>query len=301
MSLLKNVIKGKINVPQFVLIFGPDGIGKSSFGAEAPNPIFLGTENGTSNLDVARFQAPKKFSDVLAAISELTNESHEYKTLVIDSLDWLEPIVWETVCADGGWKSIEDAGYGKGYVLALNKWLEMIKSLNHLRDVKKMNIVLIAHSQIKVFNDPSQPQSYDRYQLKLNDKAAALFREAVDVVLFATYETFVKKDGAAAKAKAFGDGKRVVFTERRPSFDAKNRMGLPFELPLSWDAFLEAQKKSNPDRILSLKQDIEDLISACEKADKKKLMQAAYKNAGDNQEKLNDVLNRIRVTLGGGN
>ena len=297
MSLLKNVIKGKIQTPQFVLIFGLDGIGKSSFGAESPNPIFLGTENGTSNLDVSRFPAPKSYADILTAISELTTEKHDYKTLVIDSLDWLEPIVWNSVCTDGGQKSIEDFGYGKGYVLALKKWQDMISALANLRETKKMNIILIAHSQIKVFNDPSQPQSYDRYQLKLNDKAAALWREAVDAVLFATYETFVKKDGVNSKAKAFGEGKRVVFTERRPSFDAKNRMGLPFEIALSWDAYIAAQNSSVPDKLKTIRQDIEDLIAACDKPDKKKLMEAAYKNAGDNQEKLSEVLNRIKVTL----
>lgn len=296
--LLKNVTKGKIALPQFILIYGGDGLGKSTFASQAPDTIFLGTEDGTSNLDVSRFPSPKDFGDVLEAVNQLITEKHDYKTLAVDSLDWLEPLVWATVCAEGNQKSIEDFGYGKGYVLALKKWQDFIAALKKLREVKKMNIILIAHSQVKVFNDPSQPQSYDRYQLKLNDKAAALFREAVDAVLFATFETFVKKDGAMSKAKAFGDGRRVVFTERRPSFDAKNRMGLPFEIALSWDAFIAAQNESKPDKILILKQDITDLIAACDKPEKRKLMQAAFENAGDNQEKLTEVLNRIRVTLG---
>lgn len=295
--ILNNVIKGKISSPHFVLIYGTDSVGKSTFGSGAPSPIFLEMENGSDNLDVARLKI-KSFDDINSAIDGLLKEQHDYKSVVIDSLDWLEPLVWNHVCSKNGHKSIEDFGFGRGYVMALKEWQDFIAALKKLREVKKMNIILIAHSQVKVFNDPSQPQSYDRYQLKLNDKAAALFREAVDAVLFATFETFVKKDGAMSKAKAFGDGRRVVFTERRPSFDAKNRMGLPFEIALSWDAFIAAQNESKPDKILILKQDITDLIAACDKPEKRKLMQAAFENAGDNQEKLTEVLNRIRVTLG---
>jgi len=294
--LLKNVTKGKIDVPHFVLVFGPDGVGKSSFGAGAPSVIFLGTEEGTSNLDVARFPAPNKFSDVVQAIEELSKENHDYKTLVVDSLDWLEPLVWSAVCTEGGQKSIEDFGYGKGYVLALKKWQEMIGALKVLRAQKKMNIVLIAHSHVKVFNDPSQPASYDRYQLKLNDKAAALFREAVDAVLFANYETFVKKEGNA-KAKAFGDGARVIFTERRPAFDAKNRMGLPFQIPLSWADYVSACSASNPDQTKIIKSDISDLIETVTDKSLKEIMQKTFLEAGENVEQLKVILNRIRTRL----
>jgi len=294
--MLNKVIKGKIQSPHFVLIYGTDSVGKSTFGASAPNPIFLEMESGSDNLDVSRLKI-KSFEELNQALNSLLTEEHDFKSVVVDSLDWLEPLVWTAVCQEGGQKSIEDFGYGKGYVLALKKWNDLILTFKKLREVKRMNIILIAHSQIKVFNDPSQPQSYDRYQLKLNDKAAALFREAVDSVLFATFETFVKKDGNMSKAKAFGEGKRVLFTERRPSFDAKNRFGLPFELPLSWDAYVSAKNDSKPDNLKMIRQDIEDLIATCEKLDKKELMQKAYAQAGDNIEKLNEVLNRIKVTL----
>lgn len=298
MSIANSIIRGKINVPDFLLIFGTDSVGKSSFGAGAPNPIFLEIESGSNFLDVARFPVVKNFKEVQANISFLTTEEHDFKTLVVDSLDWLEPLVWARVCDEQKVKSIEECGYGKGYVFALSIWQEFISSLKLLRSKRNMNIVLIAHSHIKPFNDPSQPAAYDRFMLKLNDKASALFREAVDAVFFATFETFVKSDGNK-KAKAFGDGRRVIYTERRPAWDAKNRMGLPFEMPLSWASYVEAKSASKPDNLKVIKQDIEDLIEACEKADKKKLMTAAYKNAGDDAEKLNEVLNRIRVTLGG--
>jgi len=103
-----------------------------------------------------------------------------------------------------------------------------------------MNIILIAHAQIKTFADPAQPTGYDRYQLKLNEKAAAVLREAVECVLFATYETTVVKEKGDKKGRGVGDGERVMYTERRPAFDAKNHFDLPFEMPLSWKAYAEA-------------------------------------------------------------
>lgn len=296
MSLLNKVTKGKIELPHFLLIYATDGIGKSTFAAQAPSPIFVGTEDGSSNLDVARFPSAKSFADVKEAIHSLIHETHEYKTLAIDSLDWLEPLVWAEVCSEGGQKSIEEFGYGRGFTIALTKWQQFIGQLKTLRDTKKMNIILIAHAQVKAFHDPSQPSSYDRFQLKLNDKAAALFREAVDTVLFATYETFVKKDGTQ-KAKAFGDGKRVVFTERRPAFDAKNRSGLPFEIPLSWADYIKACQTSGPDQLSNIKQDIQDLIETVTDKDLKALMSKTFIDAGDDLETLKVILNRIRARL----
>jgi hypothetical protein len=162
-----------------------------------------------------------------------------------------------------------------------------------------MNVVLVAHSEIKSFSDPSQPQSYDRYQLKLHQKSAAVLREAVKAVLFATYETFVKKDKGQSKARAFGDGKRVIFTERRPSFDAKNRLGLPFEIALSWSDYVTAASVSKPDQTKLIKQDIEELIETVKEPELKALMQKSYQDAGENVDNLKVVLNRIRTRLGG--
>jgi hypothetical protein len=240
---LAQVKKGRVLLPHFVLIYGVDGVGKTTFAAEAPNPVFIGTEMGFGQLDVARFPTPKNFQEVLATIQLLLNEKHDYKTLVIDSLDWLEPLVFAHVCAKHGWKSIEDPGYGKGYVEANNAWLELIGLLKKLR--VKMNVILIAHAAIRTFTDPEQNAAYDRYQLKLAGQgaktdASALWREAVDNVLFANFEVSTTQAKGERKAKAFGDGSRIIYTERRPAFDAKNRFSLPFELPLSWEEYAKA-------------------------------------------------------------
>lgn len=298
MSLLSQVVTGKIDAPHFVLIYGPDGVGKTSFAAAAPKPIFLGTEEGTNSLDVARFPVMHDFDEASQAIKELTDGKHDYQTLAVDSIDWLETLVWKKVCKTHGQTSIEDFGYGKGYAYALQVWKEWIESVKALRRVRKMNVVFVAHSQVKTFNDPSQTAAYDRHQLKLNDKAGALFREAVDAVFFATYETFVKEE-KGKKAKAFGDGKRVIFTERRPGFDAKNRMGLPFEIPLSWNDYVAVSANSNPDQVKIICSDIEELIEGVTDLELKKIMQKAYVDAGKDPQRLREILNRIRTRLGG--
>jgi len=236
-SLLAQVKSGRIKQNHFVVIHGIDGVGKTSFGAEAPAPIFIGPEKGFGTLDVPHFPEPEKFDDILEQIETLLNEDHQYKTLCLDSLDWLEPLVWNKVCEDAGVTQIEEAygGFGKGYVAANRYWSDLIGRLNRLR--KEMNIIGIAHSYIKPFTDPNENESYDRYIIKMNEKAASLWREAADTVLFANFDVRVLKKKGQSKAHATGDGRRVMFTERRPAFDAKNRFGLPFKMDLSWALF----------------------------------------------------------------
>jgi len=138
----------------------------------------------------------------------------------------VEPLIWKAVCDEGKVETIEQyaGGYGKGYVRALDLWRTLLKELSLLND--KMHVLLIGHAQIKSFQDPELPTAYDRYQLKINDKAAALVREAADAVLFARFETeLVKTNG---KTRAYGEGNRIMYTESRPGWDAKNRFNLPF-------------------------------------------------------------------------
>lgn len=296
MSFLDRVIKGKLDKPQLVLLYGPDGIGKTSFGADAPNPIFLGAEDGTANLDVARFPAPTCYGDILDSIKELIEEKHEYKSLVIDSLDWLEPLVWNQVCKDGQKKKIEDFGYGKGYANALEEWRKMISLLDTLRATRKTNIILIAHSQVKTFHDPSQLEGYDRYQLKLNEKASALFREFVDSVLFANYETFLKSNDQK-KVKGLGDGSRKIYTQRRPAFDAKNRAGLPFELPLSWESFYEACQSGNPKEINTVRENINSLLENILDETLKGKVIASVEAAKDDNQKLLKIEDKLKTLI----
>lgn len=238
-GILSTISRGKRPRHIFALIYGTDGVGKSFFASNAPNPIFIGAEKGTEQLDVARFPQTDSIGELLAQIRALQTEKHEFDSVVLDSLDWVEPLIWKAVCQEGKVETIEQyaGGYGKGYVRALDIWRRLIRELSVLND--KMHVLLIGHAQIKSFQDPELPTAYDRYQLKINDKAAALVREAADAVLFARFETELVRDNGS-KAKVRGEGNRIMYTESRPGWDAKNRFNLPFCMALDWKTFGEA-------------------------------------------------------------
>lgn len=300
MSLLNQVKKGKVRQPLLALVYGVDGVGKSSLGASAPDPIFLGTEKGTANLDVARYPTPTSFKSVLEAIQDLTTNKHDYKTLVIDSLDWLEPLVWEQVCVDNDFKNIEAAGYGKGYVLANQYWIKMIHALGRLREVRSMNVVAIAHSQIKTAKDPSQQAEYDRFQLKLNDKAAALWREFVDVVLFYNFQVYTKTD-RNGKTKAFGEGERILYTERRPGFDAKSRFSLPFEIEVAhanpWRSLMDAVDASLADDPAVTARKIEALLAEITDEALKGKVRGYVETSANDPARLSAILQKLELQM----
>jgi hypothetical protein len=292
MSLLSKVTKGRIEKPFLLLIHGAPGVGKSTFCADAPNPIFLGTEDGTANLDCARFPAISKFADAQQAVRELAESKHDFKTLVIDSLDWLEPMVFAQVCSDSQSESIESAlgGYGKGYVAALDKWRGFIAQLGGLRD-RGMNVLVIAHSQVKKIDDAVENKAWDRVTLKLNEKASGLWQEFVDCILYATYQVHTKAD--QNKTRAYSDGSRVLLTEWRPTFVAKNRYGLPFELPLSWDSFADAVKAGKPEDPAVLKRQITEMLSSLPDKKMAETVRAHMEKLGDDSVALAKVVNRL--------
>jgi hypothetical protein len=242
---LDALVKGKQQAPIRVLLFGVEGIGKSTFGADAPSPIFLGAEDGTSQLDVTRFPQPSAWTDVLDAVRTLQNEEHSFKTLVLDTVDWAEPMLWSHICKRDGQESIEAYGYGKGYQAALDEWRIFLAALERLRAAKGMHVLLLAHSAIRPFKNP-EGEDFDRYELKLNAKAGGLLKEWCDAVLFANFETFASKDSKTKRVRGVSTGARLIYTERRAAYDAKNRYGLPDQLPLSWADFFAAVQSGQP-------------------------------------------------------
>lgn len=297
MAMLDKVISGKVSRPYLVLIYGPDGVGKTTFAADAPKSIFIGKEAGSDSMDVSRFPEPTTYQDIISCIDELRTTEHEYRTLVIDSLDWIEPLVWQAVCKEDGVSSIEKVGggYGKGYTEANAYWMKMMDRIKMLRDAKSMHVIVIAHSQVKAFNDPSQPVPYDRYQLKLNEKAAGLWREFVDVVGFANYEVYTKTDPTGKKSKAFGDGARKLFTERRPAYDAKNRLNLPSELALSFAEFHARASEGKTEDASKILSHIDELSKLVQDPEVKSKITESVKRASDNPATLTKILNRLRV------
>lgn len=289
---LKSITTGKQQVPYRVVLYGPEGIGKSTFAAGAPAPVFLGEHGGTAHLDVARFPAPEAWGDVFAALNELAGE-HQFKTLVIDPLDGLEPLVWAHVCAEGGKKTIEDFGFGKGYVQAQAEFQRFLDALNMLSHAKGMNIIILAHSHVRAFRNP-QGEDYDTYELKMHNKSAAIVRGWPDAVLFANYETFTRElDG---RIKAVGDGSRIVHTEARPAFHAKNRYGLPFTLPLSWEDFDAAAKAGAPEAVAKLQKEIKAAIELLTNGSVEQA-KGHLERAGDDPAKLAKLLDWTMAKL----
>jgi hypothetical protein len=228
--------------PARILVYGVAGVGKTTFGTSADKPVVLPTEDGLGKIKVPSFPLARSLDEVMEALAALYSEPHEYKTVVVDSLDWLEPLVWQRACKDNGWRSIEDPGYGKGYIAALDLWRQYLDGLNALRGERGMTVIQIAHADIKRFDSPEH-EPYDRYGVKLHARASALLQEHSDVVLFANYRiSTVKADVGFNKkvTRALGSGERVLYTAERPAFLAKNRYGLPDVLPLDWQAFAAA-------------------------------------------------------------
>ncbi len=232
MSLLAQVHSGRRHRPPRLLIYGTEGIGKSTLAAQAPGAIVIPTEDGLDQIDCDSFPLARSFDDVLAYLTALATEEHEYKTVVIDSADWLERLIFDQVCKQYGAKSIEkvDGGYGKGYVHALTQWRQVIDALRYLREQKGMIVVLLAHAKIEKFADP-ESTSFDRFSPRLNKNAAALLCEWCDAILLAT------REHGAAKGEKSG-GERILRCVGTPACLAKNRYDLPETLPLAWPALM---------------------------------------------------------------
>lgn len=241
-------------MPPRVLLYGVEGIGKSTFGAQAPKPIFIQTEDGLNEIDCDKFPLATRYDEVIAALADLRREEHDYETVVIDSLDWLERLVFDKLCAEHNAPSIEHVagGYSKGYTLALSYWREVIEHLNALRNQRGMVVLLIAHSKVERFEDP-ESSPYDRYSPRLHKHAAALVSEWCDAVLFATRKMRTQSEDAGfgrkrTTAHAIGKagGERILRCVGGPSCVAKNRYGITEELPLSWAAFMQALSTHQP-------------------------------------------------------
>lgn len=217
--------------PPRVLIYAPPGMGKTSLAAEFPAPVFIDIEQGIpGELNVATFgEGVVSFDGVMEAIGSLYTGDHSFQTVVLDSLDKFEPLLWAKVCADKKWASIEEPGYGKGYVEADRYWREVLDGLNALRRDRAMTIVFIAHSTIERFESPTSAP-YNRYDVRLHKRALALVQDDVDAILFVNHDATLKTDDMGFNKKhthAAGGSTRWIYCEGRPAFTAKNRYGLP--------------------------------------------------------------------------
>lgn len=221
------------------ILYGPEGIGKTSLAAQFPDPLFIDTEGSTKHYDVKRLkngEAPSSWQEFISMI-RWVRDTRPCSTLVIDTADWAARIAGTAVLQEHNKKGIEDFGYGNGYVYQLEKYGDMLDELTLVQEAG-INVVVTAHAEIKKFEDPGEMGAYDRWELKLlkrgNANIASLTKEWADMVLFLNYKVIaVKADERGNKFKGQG-GQRVMYTEHRPAWDAKNRFNLPLELPLDY-------------------------------------------------------------------
>lgn len=240
---LRSIRSGKeVRPPRFV-VYGTHGIGKSTFAASAPAPVFIQTEDGLGTIDTSAFPLATDISQVYEAIGTLLSEPHEFQTVVLDSLDWLENLIVRKIEST---HDAKDLAYGRAAVLAAEEWRQVLAGFNALRNDRSMAVIFLSHCQIKRFDSP-EVEPFDRYMLKLQDRSSALVQEWADAVLFANFKTFVQKaDVGFNKTVSRGvtTGERVLYCTESPSRLAKNRFGLPDELPLAWGALQAAIAQS---------------------------------------------------------
>jgi hypothetical protein len=229
------ILSGKQANALKTVIYGPEGIGKSTFAAAFPEPLFIDTEDSTKFMDVRRFRKPQSWAELLEQVRYARDTPGLCRTLVLDTADWAEQLCSDSICASKKLSGIEDIGYGKGYVYLVEDFGKLLNLLGELTG-KGINAVLTAHAAMRKFEQPDELGAYDRWELKLQKKTAALVKEWSDLLLFANYKTMsvaVDKDGKRHKAQG---GKRVMYTTHHPCWDAKNRQGLPEEMPLDFRA-----------------------------------------------------------------
>ena len=226
------ITKGKLKKAKKIVIYGPEGIGKSTFASQFPDPVFIDTEGSTGNLDVARFDAPSSWQMLMDEVEYVIKNPDCCKTLIIDTADWAEQLCINGILDKYKKSGIEEFSYGKGYTYIKE---EFGRLLNKLSDVveKGVNVVVTAHAQMRKFEQPDETGAYDRWELKLSKQSTPLLKEWTDMLLFANYKTYVVKiDG---KNKAQGGG-RVMYTTHHSCWDAKNRYSLAEELPFTYDS-----------------------------------------------------------------
>lgn len=230
--------------PVRINIQGIDGIGKSTFGSDADSSIFIQAEDGLGFIkNAARFPVANTWEEIRAQIAELMQEDHEFKTVVLDTTDAAAKLAEEFVIKENNWKSANDpkASYGAFYVAEENAWRHLLQGLNFCHTDRKMNVILLSHVGDKVVNDPTVGE-YRAYQMRNNKKVNALIKDWVDFNLFADYDKTLNSDGTARSS-----GNRFLYTRYSMGFEAKARLAIPEQLPLSWDAFITAYKTAlNP-------------------------------------------------------
>jgi len=232
MQISHGIIGGAMKV----VVYGPEGIGKTTFASCFPDPIFIDTEGSTARFNLRRTPRPQSWAELMEQVGYFLYNPKALGTLVIDTGDWAERLCKRHVCAQNQQKSIEGFGYGKGYVYLAEEYGRLLDSLEELKN-RGVHVVLNCHAAMRKFEQPDEMGTYDRWELKLEKKTAPLVKEWADMILFANYKTYVVNvdgQGAAKGRNKAQGGARMMYTTHNPCWDAKNRDGLPDELPFDY-------------------------------------------------------------------
>ena len=226
-----NIKSGKLTRPQKLVIYGPEGIGKSTLASQAPHPLFIDTEGGTAHMDVRRIENPTSWEQLISTVKEVAAEPSICETLVLDTADWAEAICVKDVCAKYKKSGIEEFGYGKGYVYVAEEFSRLLAAFDLVVNAG-INVVITAHAKMRKFEQPDEMGAYDRWEMKLSKQVAPLLKEWCDTLLFLNYKTYVvTADNDTKKAQG---GKRVMYATHHVCWDAKNRTNLPDEMDLDF-------------------------------------------------------------------
>lgn len=283
-----DIIRGKVETAKKVIVYGPEGVGKTTFACGAPKPLVIDPSGGSSRLDVARVNVTS-WDEVIEAVEKLRDDMQGFVTIVLDEIGTLEHLSWDHVCKKFGKPNIEAFGYGKGYTLVLQEWRKLISMLTELHRAG-VNVALVGHSTISMFRDPEGPE-YDRHHIKLHGKLAAMLKEWSDTVLFCRHETVIGKT-ETERAVAHATGARVMHTTHSAAFDAKNRDDLPAKLPLLW-AELSHERRSAKEMAGELEE-----LSGRMSPQHRKIAAAKMKEANGSEDKIRLVLNWARAKAG---
>ena len=240
-----NIIEGKQDKPLKAVIYGPEGIGKSTLAAAFPNPLFIDTEGSTARMEVRRIEKPQSFTALVGTVEEIAGTPGICDTLVLDTADWAEQMCITEVCARYKKTGVEEFGYGKGYTYVSEEFIKLIAALDRVI-ASGRNVVVTAHAKMRKFEQPDEMGAYDRWEMKLSKQVAPLLKEWCDLLLFCNYKTIVvTTENKVNKAQG---GKRVMYTAHTPCWDAKNRFGLAEELPLNFKAIESVVSKKSPSK-----------------------------------------------------
>lgn len=300
--------KSNPDQPPRILAYGPEGVGKSTFGALGDNPIFITPEGGADRLrrkDGGRVDIMENsttWDGVMKNIDDLTNEAHDFTELVLDSADWLEQLAHAKIIGTSGKTIITvEGGYGGGYRKSQNMHKDLIDRLDKLRLAKKMKIIIIAHAHVKAVRDPEAIHDYDAAEIKCHELVSSLWREWVDALIFVRFVTLTKESDDG-KVRAFGDGdKRIAYTVKQPAFQAKNRFGMPPEMPFDlkfFDTMMDYVKKGAIDETpAQIRAELDVLVSAVTDAATNQVMKETIAKAGDNPLSLSAIRERVKAVV----